>query len=790
MLAEDRRILIRGALAVHERAKLNEIAKILQVDDSLVRETIYAMGSEPWFKDFGKVKGSFGKEEWRRSAILSPTRGQFARPLSDSELTTLGLSIYNRELPISMLAKLLDLGASDVKKLIFKLAGYGMISGTLAKDDFKVSKVLLQKLNRIENLDEDDRMVLGVLASNTEVKFDDLLREIGYPDDKANECKRRVYKLVALGCIFFGRRSNSYLRTLSESELYQNLTKIYPRSASTDDFLKNLVSIITVKGETTKDGHSWLSISDISKELGFKNEKEFRRAIYKAVGRTQLLVILDESRRKIFLPKDTPALLPLEEALREEEKPLEEKEAPKVEEAVPAPESEQMVNHFTLPEVAKEAPPAEIAQPPVGKVTALRGGEVVGDKYVFKVKVMNDTPYNITNVVVTIAAYPVDCLGRAPGSTELKRINVIESSGFASPTFTFRPTKDCVKGTVKAIVNYVDYLNELQTLKVEPHEISMVCGLLKPMVIDEKEFEQAIKDWVKSGGNIEVKGMNAKVVFEKAQDVLTESNFHIVASHEIPVEKEFVGVIKGFAQGKYSKKKIGLVVEIRGDIDGEDTFIRSETASEEEGMIAPTVQEVLDGFRKPRLFGKKSYYEKLGNMILQSAPELQGYKSGIVSLADLHVAMIKHEGTTETSIDSVEEAAKTLSKKGMIGGIRILPSGIKIVEIKPMELSEDLGKLLDLVSDTGVTTAAELIKKSDWSEEAVKTALEKLESSGVARKVAEAGMDKWYFPAFYKAVAQQEKPETTKPREEEAGEEGPEEAESDETPEPDGEDLT
>jgi DNA-binding Lrp family transcriptional regulator len=788
MLADDRRILIRGALAVHDRVKVSEIAKILQVDDSLVRETIYAMGSEPWFKDFGKVKGSFGKEEWRRGAMLGLTRGQFARQLSDGELVTLGLSIYNRELPINMLTKLLDLETIDVKKMIFKLAGCGMISGTLTKDDFKVNKVLLQKLNRIENLDEDDRLVLGVLATNTEVKFDDLLREIGYPDDKANDCKRRIYKLVALGCIFFGRKANSYLRTLSESELYQNLTKIYPRPASIDDFLKNLASIITVRGETTKDGHSWLSVSDISKELGFKNEKEFRRAIYKAVGRTQLLVILDESRKRIFLPKDTPALLPLEEAPKEEEKPLEEKEAPKLEEVVSAPE--QLVDHFTLPELAKEASPAEIAQPPVGKVTALRGGEVAGDKYVFKVKVMNDTPYNITNVVVTIAAYPVDCLGRAPGSTELKRINVVESGGFASPTFTFRPTKDCVKGTIKAIVNYVDYLNDLQTLKVEPHEISMVCGLLKPMVIDEKEFEQAIKDWVKSGGNIEVKGMNAKVVFEKAQDVLTESNFHIVASHEIPVEKEFVGVIKGFAQGKYSKKKIGLVVEIRGDIDGDDTLIRSETASEEEGMIAPTVQEVLDGFRKPRLFGKRSYYEKLGNMILQSAPELPGYKSGIVSLADLHVATIKQEGTTETSIDSVEEAVKMLSKKGMIGGIRILPSGIKIVEIKPMELSEDLGKLLDLVSETGVTTAAELIKKSEWSEEAVKTALEKLESSGVARKVAEAGMDKWYFPAFYKTVVQQEKPEAMKPQEEEAGEKEQEETEPEETPEPDSEDLT
>jgi hypothetical protein len=763
LLDEERRILIIGALAVHQRAKVSEIAKILQVEDSLVREAIYAMGSEPWFKNFGKVKGTFGKEEWQRSAMLKLAHERYAPHLSDTELSTLGLLTYDREPQINMLSKLLDIDPNDVRKIIFKLAGYCMISGDLTRDNFKVSKILLQKLNRVENLDEEDRMILAVLSTNTEIKFDDLLKEIGYSDDRANECRRKIYKLVALGCVFFGRKGNSFLRTLSESDLYQNLTRIYPRPSSIDELLKNLVSRITVRGETDKDGHSWLYVSDLSKELGFKNEKEFRTAIYKAVGKTQLLVTLGEGRKKILLPRDTPALLPPEEAPTEEHKPIEHGEPSVAEEIPPVSGSEHVVSQVAPPEVSREPPPKEIVQPPVGMVTALRGGEVVGDKYVFKVKVMNDTPYNITNVVVAIAAYPVDCLGRAPGSAELKRINVIESAGFASPTFSFKPTKDCVKGTIRAIVNYIDYLNELQTLKVEPHEINMVCGLLKPMVIDEKEFEQAIKDWVKSGGNTEVKGMNAKDVFEKAQDVLTENNFHIVASLEAPTAKEFVGVIKGFAQGKYSKKRIGLVIEIRGDIDGEDTLIKSETSSEEEGMIAPTVREVLDGFRKPRLFGKKSYYEKLGNMILQSAPELPGYKGGIVSLADLHVAVIKQEGATETSIDSVEEAVKALSNKGMIGGIRTLPSGIKIVEIKPMELSEDLGKLLDLVSDTGVTTVAELIKKSDWSEEAVKTALEKFESSGVARKVTEAGTDKWYFPAFYKTASQQEKPDATNP---------------------------
>jgi uncharacterized delta-60 repeat protein len=398
--------------------------------------------------------------------------------------------------------------------------------------------------------------------------------------------------------------------------------------------------------------------------------------------------------------------------------------------------------------------PSGVAAPQklaAGRVFVMRGGEVVGDEYVFKVKVMNDTPYNITNATVTLAAYPTDCLTGASGFSEVRRVSVIEAGGFASPTFELAPTKDCVKGSIKAVVSYVDFRNKLQMVEVEPHEIAMVCGLLKPFVVDEKEFEESIKDWVKTDGNVEVRGMNAQDVFKRASDLLRENNFYVVASQVVPGERVFAGVMKGYAQGKYSGKRVGVTLEIRGDIHGEDSSIKVITSTEDKAMLAPAIHEVLTGLRKPRLFGKKAYYEKLGGQVLKIADEMSSEKGSIVSLADLCLEVKRREGATKTPVDSIEEAVNTLCEKGLIGGTRRLASGIKIIEVKPIELSKDLGKILDSVSSTGVTTAAELIRRTKMSKEVAETALERLERSGVAKRVIEQGnVEKWYFPAFYK----------------------------------------
>lgn len=66
-----------------------------------------------------------------------------------------------------------------------------------------------------------------------------------------------------------------------------------------------------------------------------------------------------------------------------------------------------------------------LSLPLSGEITVLRGGEIVGSTFEYKVTVSNTSFSVITNVAVTIVAYPNDCLELASDQTrEISRIEV------------------------------------------------------------------------------------------------------------------------------------------------------------------------------------------------------------------------------------------------------------------------------------------------------------------------------------------------------------------------------
>ncbi len=91
---------------------------------------------------------------------------------------------------------------------------------------------------------------------------------------------------------------------------------------------------------------------------------------------------------------------------------------------------------------------------PTEPVDILRGGEFVGNRLKFKVKVLNRSKYVVTDVTVSLVSYPRDALTLE--GPPVKVIAKIDPSGFVSPTFDFLPSKDCIKGAIVASVSYVD----------------------------------------------------------------------------------------------------------------------------------------------------------------------------------------------------------------------------------------------------------------------------------------------------------------------------------------------
>jgi len=78
------------------------------------------------------------------------------------------------------------------------------------------------------------------------------------------------------------------------------------------------------------------------------------------------------------------------------------------------------------------------------QVKVLRGGEFIGNRMRFKVKIVNESPYIITDVTVYLLSYPKDAL-RFVSEDDNVFFSKIEPGGFRSPTFDFLPTQDCVK---------------------------------------------------------------------------------------------------------------------------------------------------------------------------------------------------------------------------------------------------------------------------------------------------------------------------------------------------------
>jgi len=224
-------------------------------------------------------------------------------------------------------------------------------------------------------------------------------------------------------------------------------------------------------------------------------------------------------------------------------------------------------------------------------VIVLRGCEIVGGKFDFKVKIKNDSGYVITNATVSIVAYPQDCMELT--GENVKTISRIEVDGFRSPQFTFYPTKDCVQGKVVATVSYIDFLDQLHTMSVEPYLIRSVCDLLQPSKKTSEAFELVLTGLEKTQQE-QTLDWNAQVLFTKAEKILPAKNFHIVDSEEHIVRGEFIGTIRGYAEGKYTQKKIAVIILITGPENGRHSCVKVEALGEDVAMLPTTIDELAD----------------------------------------------------------------------------------------------------------------------------------------------------------------------------------------------------
>jgi hypothetical protein len=238
----------------------------------------------------------------------------------------------------------------------------------------------------------------------------------------------------------------------------------------------------------------------------------------------------------------------------------------------------------------------KIQRPPAlseKKVKALRGGEFVGNRMRFKVKVVNETPYIITDVTVYLLSFPRESL-RLAGKQDDYKFSKIEPGGFRSPTFDFLPTQDCVRGDIVAGVSYVDMTGRAHTLSTEPFVIRSVCDLLIPDQVSPEDFEIKLKSQEHGEIVIKVNEWTPEEMFEKALRITDESNFYEVSSKLEEKEGVAFGRIVGLAKGKYTGKSVAVQLSVTGPSGQKGASCTIRVSGEDQAMILPAIDDLKE----------------------------------------------------------------------------------------------------------------------------------------------------------------------------------------------------
>lgn len=225
-------------------------------------------------------------------------------------------------------------------------------------------------------------------------------------------------------------------------------------------------------------------------------------------------------------------------------------------------------------------------------VQALRGCAIVGGKFEYKVKIINNTEFVIFDITVSIISFPEVCMELQESPT--KKIPKIEPGGFRSPQFTLNPTEDCVEGEIVASVSYMDHKHDLEMIEVEPYTIRSVCDLLTPLESSLEDFDFMLGNMTATSEK-NIFNWNPEVLYLKAKSLLSAKNFYIIEAKDEKIDGEFRGTIRGLAEGKYTGKRVALRLIISGLANGTQANVEIEGLGEDIAMLPTTIDEISKG---------------------------------------------------------------------------------------------------------------------------------------------------------------------------------------------------
>lgn len=125
------------------------------------------------------------------------------------------------------------------------------------------------------------------------------------------------------------------------------------------------------------------------------------------------------------------------------------------------------------------------------------------------------------------------------------------------------------------------------------------------------------------------------------------------------------------------------------------------------------------------------YYDYIGLAILDVATEHSS--KGLMGLAELIVEVVRRLPEVKSvTYNDVIEAVNRVAEHGLLPGIRTLRGGVKVVELRPLELRRDQADIINLAASKGHVSVEEVMMQLKWSEDHARQVLASLADTGMA----------------------------------------------------------
>ena len=206
----------------------------------------------------------------------------------------------------------------------------------------------------------------------------------------------------------------------------------------------------------------------------------------------------------------------------------------------------------------------------------------------------------------------------------------------------------------------------------------------------------------------------------------------------------------------FQRESQALLHEVRGHIDNLKQIgldIGSFFVGERIADAFPDASDLLRlrEYAPAKSFGGMNadqYYDYIGLAILDVATEHAS--KGLMGLAELIVEVVRRLPEVKSvTYNDVIEAVNRVSEHGLIPGIRTLRGGVKVVELRPLELRRDQADIINLAASKGHVSVEEVMMQLKWSEDHARQVLSSLVDTGMA--VADIRFStggRYYFPGL------------------------------------------